>query len=373
MVRRRDPPQQGRLRQRPQVGDRRPGVAVRIGAVAPPGRGRSLATLTIVVELGAPVVLLARRWATAAWVGAAWGFHVGILALMAIAFPYQLTLVAFAPLLPVERLPAPTPPVIERLLLAARPARRRRDRRRRRPAPNDDHGGADPHRAPTCPTSSTGPTSPGPTPTWLVVAFSSADVPVVPRARGRRWPPLESAAVAVEDVAYQERRDLHDRYGIDAVPRRARRRRRGRRAGELRRPAVGRRPVGGLADAPRARRRCPRLRHHDSADPASGAGRSPALTRAGAGRSVPPLAAAVGAAVTRSRSPNSSAACVPLAAELDEALDLGAVDRLVLEQRAGHEVEAVAVLGRAGSRHRSSCSRRIRSTSSSITRAVSSE
>ena len=33
------------------------------------------------------------------------------------------------------------------------------------------------------------------------------------------------------------------------------------------------------------------------------------------------------------------------AAQPDEALDLGAVDGLVLEQAAGHQVEAVAVLG----------------------------
>ena len=65
-----------------------------------------LAALTMVVELGAPVVLLGRRWA-AGWAAAAWGFHVGVAALMAIAFPYPLAGVAFAPLLPVERLRLP--------------------------------------------------------------------------------------------------------------------------------------------------------------------------------------------------------------------------------------------------------------------------
>lgn len=65
-----------------------------------------LAALTLVVELGAPVVLLGRRW-VGAWVAAAWAFHAGILVLMAIGFPYQLLGVAFAPLLPVERLRLP--------------------------------------------------------------------------------------------------------------------------------------------------------------------------------------------------------------------------------------------------------------------------
>jgi hypothetical protein len=57
-----------------------------------------LAVVTVAVELGAPLTLfggkLARRWVLAAW-----GFHVGVLALMAIVFPYPLTGVAFAPAL----------------------------------------------------------------------------------------------------------------------------------------------------------------------------------------------------------------------------------------------------------------------------------
>jgi hypothetical protein len=57
---------------------------------------------TLVVELGAPVAL----WRRAApwWCAAAWLFHVGILGLMLIAFPYELCGIALAPLLPVERL-----------------------------------------------------------------------------------------------------------------------------------------------------------------------------------------------------------------------------------------------------------------------------
>lgn len=62
-----------------------------------------MAVLSLAVELGAPVALAGRRLAIA-WVVAAWAFHVGVLSLMAIGFAYQLTLVAFVPILPVERL-----------------------------------------------------------------------------------------------------------------------------------------------------------------------------------------------------------------------------------------------------------------------------
>ena len=91
------------LRQRPQEGAR--------AARTPPSRARwpttrrwsaRSASLTLLVELSAPVALLGRRWATA-WVAAAWLFHAGIVALMAITFPYPLSLVAFAPLFRCER------------------------------------------------------------------------------------------------------------------------------------------------------------------------------------------------------------------------------------------------------------------------------
>ena len=71
---------------------------VQFGWLFPP-----LAVASVVVELGAPVVLRGGRWRTA-WVVVAWGFHLGVLALMAILFPYQLTGVAFASMLPVEKL-----------------------------------------------------------------------------------------------------------------------------------------------------------------------------------------------------------------------------------------------------------------------------
>jgi hypothetical protein len=62
-----------------------------------------LATATLAVELGAWVALLGRGWRTA-WVVAAWTFHLGILAIMAILFAYPLSGVAFAPFFRLERL-----------------------------------------------------------------------------------------------------------------------------------------------------------------------------------------------------------------------------------------------------------------------------
>ena len=67
-----------------------------------PGLVRPLGLVTLVVELGAPVALLGRRWALA-WAATAWLFHLGIVVLMAITFPYPLSLVAFAPLFRCER------------------------------------------------------------------------------------------------------------------------------------------------------------------------------------------------------------------------------------------------------------------------------
>ena len=90
--------------------------AVGAGWIWPP-----LAALTMVVELGAPVVLLGRRWA-AAWVASAWAFHVGILVLMAIAFPYQLLGIAYAPLLPLERLRLPRRIVRRRWIASSSPS-----------------------------------------------------------------------------------------------------------------------------------------------------------------------------------------------------------------------------------------------------------
>ena len=57
----------------------------------------------------------------------------------------------------------------------------------------------------------------GPDAPWLVAGFTSATCDtcgsVVEVAR-----PLESQAVAFQEVEAGERRDLHDRYAVDAVP-----------------------------------------------------------------------------------------------------------------------------------------------------------
>lgn len=62
------------------------------------------AVATTVVELGAIVALFGSiRW-RATWAAAAWVFHVGVVATMAISFPYPLSFVAYAPLFAVEKL-----------------------------------------------------------------------------------------------------------------------------------------------------------------------------------------------------------------------------------------------------------------------------
>lgn len=67
---------------------------------------RPLAVATLLVEVGAPLALLGRRWRWA-WSSLAWSMHVGILATMLIAFPYPLSGVAFAPLFRLEHLRHP--------------------------------------------------------------------------------------------------------------------------------------------------------------------------------------------------------------------------------------------------------------------------
>lgn len=62
-----------------------------------------MAAATIAVELSAPVALAGRRLA-AWWSAAAWTFHLGVLVLMAIGFPYQLLGVAFLPFLRAEQI-----------------------------------------------------------------------------------------------------------------------------------------------------------------------------------------------------------------------------------------------------------------------------
>ncbi|MFV1990653.1 MAG: HTTM domain-containing protein [Acidimicrobiales bacterium] len=57
-----------------------------------------IAIFTIVIELGAPLAVLSRRLALG-FAGLLWSFHVGVVILMAIVFPYQLIGIAFLPYL----------------------------------------------------------------------------------------------------------------------------------------------------------------------------------------------------------------------------------------------------------------------------------
>lgn len=79
-----------------------------------------LAVATLVLELGAPLALLGGKVRTT-WVVATWLLHVGVAALMFVTFPYPLSLVAFAPLYRLERLPASLAAAGRRVL---RPTRR---------------------------------------------------------------------------------------------------------------------------------------------------------------------------------------------------------------------------------------------------------
>ena len=58
--------------------------------------------LTLAIELGAPVALLGGRIATL-WAVGAWSFHVGVVLLMNIWFPYPLFGFAYLALMPLER------------------------------------------------------------------------------------------------------------------------------------------------------------------------------------------------------------------------------------------------------------------------------
>ncbi len=64
---------------------------------------RVLGVMTLLLELGAPLALLGGRFART-WAVGAYAFHLGVVALMAIAFPYPLSGVAYASFFRVERL-----------------------------------------------------------------------------------------------------------------------------------------------------------------------------------------------------------------------------------------------------------------------------
>ncbi len=56
-----------------------------------------------------------------------------------------------------------------------------------------------------------------PTTPWLVAVFTSATCDSCSQVVAKAAP-LESSEVAVEEVEFAARADLHQRYGIDAVP-----------------------------------------------------------------------------------------------------------------------------------------------------------
>lgn len=64
------------------------------------------AAFALTVELLAPIAMLTNRLGRI-WSAAAWTFHLGILAIMAILFPYPIAGIAFAPFFQVEKLRLP--------------------------------------------------------------------------------------------------------------------------------------------------------------------------------------------------------------------------------------------------------------------------
>lgn len=67
--------------------------------------------LSLALELGAPLALLHRRLGYV-WSITAWGFHLGVVLLMNIWFPYPLFGFAYLPLLPAEKIIAMTTTVV---------------------------------------------------------------------------------------------------------------------------------------------------------------------------------------------------------------------------------------------------------------------
>jgi hypothetical protein len=64
---------------------------------------KTLAWMSLLLELGAPLALVRTRIATV-WVLGVWSFHLGVALLMAIGFPYQLSFAAYLAFFPLERL-----------------------------------------------------------------------------------------------------------------------------------------------------------------------------------------------------------------------------------------------------------------------------
>lgn len=62
-----------------------------------------LASVSLFLELVAPLVIL-HRGVARVWALGMWGFHIGVLVIMAILFPYPVSFIAFAPFFRAERL-----------------------------------------------------------------------------------------------------------------------------------------------------------------------------------------------------------------------------------------------------------------------------
>ncbi len=63
---------------------------------------KTLAWMSLLLELGAPLALLSMPIAIG-WLLGAWSFHLGVALFMAIGFPYQLSFAAYLAFLPLER------------------------------------------------------------------------------------------------------------------------------------------------------------------------------------------------------------------------------------------------------------------------------
>ena len=100
---------------------------------------------------------------------------------------------------------------------------------------------------------------PDPTHAWLVVLFSS-DTCLACQGTWEKVVLVESDAVAVQDVAFPADRDLHERYGIEAVPLVLVADAAGVVRSSFVGPAVGGRPLGQPGRAPRTRFGAGRLR-----------------------------------------------------------------------------------------------------------------
>jgi len=83
------------------MGDGATALARQLGG--PTAMLTALAVFTLIVELGAPLALM-HKSAARVWAALVFGMHWGIWAIMGIAFPYQLSAVAFAAFFPVEKL-----------------------------------------------------------------------------------------------------------------------------------------------------------------------------------------------------------------------------------------------------------------------------